>query len=362
MFIYPVYLLNLVLILIIYRINKLTNDGNRYFLAYLNLHFIFQLITTLNISFFYIFGFSLPVVLVSIGRVLAFVFFLLFMVSLVKNKKASLNFLYFIPCLILILVNHLNSSEKKITNFISNNITSENILGFNTTDFIGKDDLFIVCCLNGILFTSLIFYNYFRILNAKEASNKLKKNISDFVIKYYALITITMFSTLVLVCFYLVGFNFPLLIGFLKILSIITILILVINPSILKKLSSINNIKQIDEGLEKVFKKIELLFSNSDGYLNPNYIISNISVETGYRNEIVRDSIKKNSNMSVPLFINSFRVDHACKLIEKGYLDNFSMEALAEKSGFKSQENFNRVFKILKSCTPSDYYKSHSRV
>ena len=227
------------------------NDGNRYFLAYLNLHFIFQLITTLNISFFNIFGFSLPVVLVSIGRVLAFVFFLLFMVSLVKNKKASLNFLYFIPCLILLLVNHLNGSEKKVTNFISNNITSENILGFNTTDFIGKDDLFIVCCLNAILFTFLIFYNYFRILNAKEASNKLKKNISDFVIKYYALITITMFSTLILVGFYLVGFNFPLLIGFLKILSIITLLILVINPSILKKLSSINNIKQIDEGLDE---------------------------------------------------------------------------------------------------------------
>ena len=67
MFIYPVYLINLVLILIIFRIDKLMNDGNRYFLAYLNLHFIFQLITTLNISFFNIFG-QLTVVLVSIGR------------------------------------------------------------------------------------------------------------------------------------------------------------------------------------------------------------------------------------------------------------------------------------------------------
>ena len=338
------------------------NDGNRYFLAYLNLHFIFQLITTLNISFFYIFGFSLPVVLVSIGRVLAFIFFLLFMVSLVKNKKASLNFLYFIPCLILILVNHLNSSEKKVTNFISNNITSENILGYNTIDFVGKDDLFIVCCVNAILFTSLIFYNYFRSLIAKEVSHKLKKILSDFIIKYYILITIAMLSTLTMVGLFLVGFHFPLLIAFTKILSIITLLILVINPSLLKKLSSINNIKQIDEGLDEVFKKIKILFSNNDGYLNPNYIISNISVETGFRNEIVRDSIKKNSNMSVPLFINSFRVDHACKLIEKGYLDNFSMEALAEKSGFKSQENFNRVFKILKSCTPSDYYKSFRKV
>ena len=62
--------------------------------------------------------------------------------------------------------------------------------------------------------------------------------------------------------------------------------------------------------------------------------------------------------MSVPLFINSYRIKHAIKLIEEGYLENFSMEALAEKSGFNSQENFNRVFKILKSCTPTQYLSS----
>jgi AraC-like DNA-binding protein len=45
-------------------------------------------------------------------------------------------------------------------------------------------------------------------------------------------------------------------------------------------------------------------------------------------------------------------------LIDEGYLLNYSMEALAEKSGFSSQENFNRVFKVLKSCTPTEYLNS----
>ena len=62
--------------------------------------------------------------------------------------------------------------------------------------------------------------------------------------------------------------------------------------------------------------------------------------------------------MSVPLYINSFRVEYACKLIKQGYLESFSMKAIAEKSGFNSQENFNRVFKQLKSCTPSEFYRS----
>ncbi|MDB4267696.1 helix-turn-helix domain-containing protein, partial [Flavobacteriaceae bacterium] len=57
-------------------------------------------------------------------------------------------------------------------------------------------------------------------------------------------------------------------------------------------------------------------------------------------------------------FINSYRIKYAIKLIDEDYLQNYSMEALAEKSGFSSQENFNRVFKVLKSCTPTEYLNS----
>ena len=59
--------------------------------------------------------------------------------------------------------------------------------------------------------------------------------------------------------------------------------------------------------------------------------------------------IKTFSNMSVPMFINSHRIEYAIKLINDGYLQNYSIEALAEKSGFNSQENFNKIFKLLKT-------------
>ena len=354
-------MLNLVLILVIFRIDHLMNDSNRYFLGYLSLHFIFQLVTTLNISFFYIFGYGLPIVLVCIGRLLAFVFFLLFIISLYKNKRASLNFIYLIPFLILVFANHLNSSGIKFTDFTTNSLASENILGFNTGDFEGKEDLFVVTCLNAFVFTFLIFFNYFKILISNEISDKLKKNVSDFVTQYYLLITIAMLSTLTLVGLFLVGFHSPLSISLVKIFSTITLLVLVIKPSLLKGLSNIKNIEAIDESLNEVFAKIQSLLSGSNGYLNPNYVISNISVETGFRDGIVRDSIKKNTSMSVPLYINSFRVEYACKLIKQGYLESFSMEAIAEKSGFNSQENFNRVFKQLKSCTPSEFLNNYKR-
>ena len=68
--------------------------------------------------------------------------------------------------------------------------------------------------------------------------------------------------------------------------------------------------------------------------------------------------IKTFSNMSVQMFINSHRIEYAIKLINDGYLQNYSIEALAGKSGFNSQENFNRVFKLLKKVTPSEFRNS----
>ena len=138
-------------------------------------------------------------------------------------------------------------------------------------------------------------------------------------------------------------------------MAILTIIFLVIRPEILRKISRIKNSDDLDEGLKTIFDKFESLFLEGDAYLGFNYTSASISADTGIRNELVRSSIKMYSEMSVPLFINSYRIKYAIKLIEEGYLENFSMEALAEKSGFNSQENFNRVFKILKSCTPTQY-------
>ena len=138
-------------------------------------------------------------------------------------------------------------------------------------------------------------------------------------------------------------------------MAILTILFLVIRPEILRKISRIKNSDDPDEGLKNIYHQIESLFLNTDSYLDFNYTSARISVDTGIRSELIRSSIKVYSEMSVPLFINSYRIKYAIKLIDEDYLQNYSMEALAEKSGFSSQENFNRVFKVLKSCTPTEY-------
>ena len=173
--IYPVYLLNIVLIIVIVRISFLMNDKNKHHLVYLIFHFIFKLISTLNITMYSLFEVRAPIVLISIGRVFAFIFFYLFINSIMKMVKSKMNVLYLIPALFLIFFNYLNSLGIQLGDFTHNQVPSENILGFFIEDFIGKGDIFLMNSLNTLFFTFLIFSVYFELkktetIDIKKAS------------------------------------------------------------------------------------------------------------------------------------------------------------------------------------------------
>lgn len=356
--IYPVYLLFFTTLIVVTRLYRMSVTENDFHLKYLIFHFLFQIITMINMSMYLIFNIKIPIVIVTSGRVFSFIFFFLFLKSILDNKRARLTFIYFIPSLLLLFVDFLNSRGIKLLTFIDNQIASENILGFNTIDFVGKEDVFLVLCLNALFFTGIIFNKFFQILKSEFLTDKNKKIISDFMKYYYVLITVTSISTLFVLSLFLLNIKWPILIVFIKILAILTIIFLVIRPEMLRKISRIRNSDDPDEGLKNIYHQIESLFLNTDSYLDFNYTSARISADTGIRSELIRSSIKVYSEMSVPLFINSYRIKYAIKLIDEDYLQNYSMEALAEKSGFSSQENFNRVFKVLKSCTPTEYLNS----
>ena len=356
--IYPVYLLNAILIIVIFRTVSCLNKENRYQLKFLNFYFILLLVITLNLSSYILMDYKLPLVILCIIWISLKIIFYLHLKSIIHKKTAIINFVYFIPSLFLLVFDYLNRSEIRFFNFINNEINSEIIIGFTTTDFIGKEDVLIVYSFSTVLFSVLIYYSFFKWIKSESFNDKTREVVSNFFKYFYNLITLISFSILIVLWIYLLNIQLPILITLIKLLIIFTYTILIVKPKLLRKVANIKISDEIDDGLEIIFKQIEVSLHKTKGFLNPDYIPANLSVETGFRVELIRKSIKKYSEMSVPLFINSYRVEYACELIKKGYLKNFSMEALAEKSGFSSQENFNRVFKILKLCTPSEYNKT----
>lgn len=57
--------------------------------------------------------------------------------------------------------------------------------------------------------------------------------------------------------------------------------------------------------------------------------------------------------------INHFRVYHALKKIEEGYLDDFTIESLGESCGFNSRTTFFNAFKKEFGTGPGGYWKDY---
>lgn len=66
---------------------------------------------------------------------------------------------------------------------------------------------------------------------------------------------------------------------------------------------------------------------------------------------------KKRTNKTYFRFLNEFRVEHASKLLLSNA--DYSIAEIAERSGFNNMSNFNRTFKRLKGCTPSQLKKGN---
>ncbi|WP_162288583.1 tetratricopeptide repeat protein [Tenacibaculum jejuense] len=69
--------------------------------------------------------------------------------------------------------------------------------------------------------------------------------------------------------------------------------------------------------------------------------------------EILNTCFKQNFNS----FINLYRVEQAKRLIKDPKYSNYKIMTIAYDSGFSSKPSFNRVFKKLVGCTPSEYQK-----
>ena len=355
--IYPVYLLNFIILVVIIRIKKLINNENKYHLDYLLLYFISLLIITLNFSFSILFSINTPKVLLILMWVGSKIFYLFHLKSILKKERSKISTYYIIPLFFIIGVNFLNKVKTNFFNSVNHELIEYNVLGFLTTDFKGYEQLLIAYFISTFLVLLLIFYNLINLKNHKVISQKNKNFIFDFIKYCYLPLSIVSIAVPIILGLHLFNLNLPILLILIKLLTIISLTVLVIKPSLLKRLSSIKTLDYFDNSLESIYTKINDIFNNGKCYLNPNYVTANLSVDTGERIEILRRCIKKCCNMSVPLFINSYRINYACKLINDGFLINYSIDALVEKCGFKSQENFNRVFKILKSCTPSEFEK-----
>lgn len=110
-----------------------------------------------------------------------------------------------------------------------------------------------------------------------------------------------------------------------------------------------NEYNEIDR--KKIKKLIPALEYISESY-KENISLSDVSEKIGMSNYYFCRLFKSTLNMGFTDYLNSVRITHAEEMLSE---TNKSILEIAFENGFSSVSYFNRVFKSLKNCSPSEY-------
>jgi len=108
-----------------------------------------------------------------------------------------------------------------------------------------------------------------------------------------------------------------------------------------------------DAGL---LENVEKHMKWSKAYLDPDLTLRKLSRQLKIPEKHLSSSINQATGENLPRFINRFRIEHACGLMQAGTPVTHAIYA----SGFNTKSNFNREFLRLKGLPPSAWLAAHS--
>ena len=112
----------------------------------------------------------------------------------------------------------------------------------------------------------------------------------------------------------------------------------------------------INEDYKVEMEKIVHFFETEKPFLNKELNINQVSVALDIPSRELSFIINNHFGQRFNDFLNKHRIEYITKKINKEYLSNFTIEAIASEAGFASKSTFNLAFKKHHQCTPSEYF------
>ena len=109
------------------------------------------------------------------------------------------------------------------------------------------------------------------------------------------------------------------------------------------------------EEMSKVYYETIDLLKEKKYFLNKSLKLSTLSQELGYADRLVSKSINTFFSGNFNSFVNSFRVEHSKGLLTSGKYDHYTVEAIAEESGFSNKVSFYNAFKKETDMSPTEF-------
>lgn len=117
--------------------------------------------------------------------------------------------------------------------------------------------------------------------------------------------------------------------------------------------TEVKGLESPGSGLSKVLKERRL-------YLDPLLSLEKFAAEVGLPRHVCSRQLQAENAGGFYQLIAEYRIEHARHLLEQDMLNELTIEHVAEACGFNSKASFNRYFKDISGCTPSEYRRKIS--
>jgi AraC-like DNA-binding protein len=126
--------------------------------------------------------------------------------------------------------------------------------------------------------------------------------------------------------------------------------------------TNVNETKDTDEISQELIdtlEQIKNIFEKESLYLNPELKIADVSEKTNISTHQISKCINTCNNMHFFDFVNFYRVEKAKELLKDKALNQlYTIETIANLSGFNNKITFNKAFKKFTGQTASQFRKS----
>lgn len=129
-------------------------------------------------------------------------------------------------------------------------------------------------------------------------------------------------------------------------------------PGFLTSITKLNFSKLTGSSLaheNKALSHLTQVITSQKLFLQPDFSLAKMQFHSNIGAEAIRNAIRASHFDNFKAFLNHHRIVHAVALIDGGYLDKHTINALSVDSGFISYVTFFRAFKYQKKQTPLAY-------
>ncbi len=207
----------------------------------------------------------------------------------------------------------------------------------------------------------------------KEGNDKLKSILNKWLLIFWGILMLMailasiyaiekIFESKLFYSLVIIGKNGGIVTLFLYIVLFLIGIIPIYFPSILQgypqsvkpALNTITENLKFGLNKQEVSAKLESLKENKL-YLNQNFNLTACARKLDMPSHHISYFLEQQYGLSFADYKSSLWIEHAKKLIKEGFLENNSIEDLAEECGYASGTSFNKAFKSLVGVRPREY-------